>query len=63
MKNSHKGQPGVCTPLYEKVTVFGLGSLSVALEVYRGRVIISSCVERLSSLNVEGGRDFFHADT
>ena len=36
---------------------FGLGSLRLALEVYRGYKI-SRCVERLSLLNIEGGRDF-----
>ena len=42
---------------------FRLGSLSVAVEVYRARAIklISSCVERLSLLNVEAV-EIFHAD-
>ena len=40
---------------------FGLGSLSIALEVTQGPGLI--CVEKLSLLiKRRGGRDFFHAD-
>ena len=39
--------------MYVSAATFGLGSLSIAVEVYRARAIISSCVERLSLLNVE----------
>ena len=64
MKDSQEGQPE-CVYLLLKVSVcvsvasFRLGSLRVALEVYRARAINIQLCSSLSLLNVKGGRDFF----
>ena len=60
-----EGQPDhthLCTKgtVCVSVATFGLGSLSVALGVYRQGQ--GYCVERLSLLNVETVENFFQAD-